>query len=569
MADPEPSPADPVPPPADLVPPVLARGTRGAVAAPHHLASQAGLGVLAAGGSAVDAAIATNAVLAVVMPNACGLGGDAFWLIWDPADRRVVGLNGSGHAPAGADPETLRAAGLTRMPRRGPWSVTVPGAVGSWGEAHRRWGRLSRSAVLADAVELAAGGFPAWPGLIDGIETTVAIADRTLGQDNGFRHLFRPLGRPWRPGERIRQPALAATLERLATDGFEAFYAGELGARQAAVLASTGGPHTAADFAAERPTWTDPIAVRYRDARVVTHPPNSAGVVGLQLLGILERFEPPRASAFGPSGWSDDRWIHVGIEAAKLAAAERDRWVGDPDRSPVDVDELLGPVRLDALAARIDRERADPEPSPCATLVGGTVYLAAVDAGGLVVSLIESHAAGFGSTVADPVTGIHYHSRGGSFSLEPGHRNELAPGRRPLHSLLPAMTFHAAASDAGPSVVHGSMGGDVQPQILAQVVSALVDGGASVERAVAAPRWSVGPDGPDGGPPTDVAVEDRISPATIAGLERRGHRVRRVAAFDRAMGHAHAIELVEGGPAEGGSLAAATDPRSIGLPAVR
>ncbi|MBI3748427.1 MAG: gamma-glutamyltransferase [Chloroflexi bacterium] len=226
----------------------LARGIRGAVVAPHHLATAAGSGVLQAGGTAVDAAIATNAVLGVVMPNGCGIGGDAFWLIWDQASGRQLALNGSGRAAAGASARALRAAGLGTIPLRGPHAITVPGAVRSWGEAHRRFGRLSRETVLAPAIELARAGFPAWDGFIDAVEATSPIVAATLGPAAGFFRVYRPAGRAWRPGERVRMPALAATLEALANDGFDAFYDGDLGERQARAL-------SAIARRSGRPTW--------------------------------------------------------------------------------------------------------------------------------------------------------------------------------------------------------------------------------------------------------------------------------------------------------------------------
>ncbi len=232
----------------------LARGARGAVVAPHHLATSAGLAVLAAGGHAVDAAIATNAVLGVVMPSGCGIGGDAFWLVWDEAAGEQVAINGSGRAPAAADAEGLRASGLKRIPLRGPLGITVPGAVRSWADAHRRWGRLSRDAVLAAAIEHAESGFPMWEQLARSIEGT----DASLGDAPwaaGFRSVWRPDGRPRRPGELVRLPALAATLQALADDGFDAYYDGDLGERIARGLAAAGGvAHRRGPPVGERPS---------------------------------------------------------------------------------------------------------------------------------------------------------------------------------------------------------------------------------------------------------------------------------------------------------------------------
>jgi gamma-glutamyltranspeptidase/glutathione hydrolase len=554
---------DPVPGPA-LGPVRLARGARGAVVAPHHLATQAGLSVLAAGGHAVDAAIATNAVLGVVMPNGCGIGGDAFWLVWDEAHGDQVALNGSGRAPAGISADALRAAGLDRVPLRGPFAITVPGAVRSWADAHRRWGRLTRGAVLAPAIEQADAGFPAWDGLIRAVEGLWAeIGDQPWG--GGFGRVWRAAGRPWRPGEVIRLPALAATLRALADHGFDAYYDGDLGERIASGLQSAGGAHTADDLRRHRSEWTTPISTGYRGVRVTTHPPNSSGFVALEILRVLERLAPPAGLRFDGRGWSSAAWIHLIIEAAKLAYADRDRFLADPAAREAPLEELLSDRHADELAARIDPRRADPAPPPARTLVGGTIYLAVVDADGNAVSLIQSNAAGFGSGVVDPGTGVHFQNRGASFSLTPGHPNVLAPGRRTAHTLLPGMLFR----DGGrrPWVIAGSMGGDIQPQIHAGLVSALVDGRADLATAVAAPRVTVEPDGWLA-PPIAVQADGALAPGVAEALRALGHRLEMLVA-PAVLGHQHAIELVDGGPAEGGSLAAITDPRSAGLAAVR
>lgn len=544
----------------------LARGRHGAVVAPHHLATEAGLATLRASGSAVDAAIATNAVLAVVMPNGCGLGGDAFWLIWDARAGEQSALNGSGRAPAAADAGAWRRAGRTALPLRGPLTITTPGAVRSWGEAHRRHGRLSRSAILGPAIELAAGGFPAWEGYIDAVEASATIFAATAElADRGaaWASVHRPAGRAWQPGEIVRLPALATTLERLAGAGFDDLYEGELADRQAAGLRAAGSPIKTSDLRAQGATWEQPIATDYRGVRVTTHPPNSSGVVALEILDILERFEPPPVSSFGAAGVADPRWIHLGLEASKLAMADRDAFLADPAMADVPIAWLLSAERATELAGRIDPRRAAPAPPAVNPRGGGTIYLGVVDADGNAVSLIQSNYMGFGSGVLDPITGIHYHDRGSYFSLREGHPNELAPGKRPLHTLLPGMLFRAGR----PWVVAGSMGGDAQPQIHAQLVSALVDGTVDVATAVAAPRWFVEPS-EHFAPPVDVRLEPRFAPGVRVALAALGHPVTKVAAFDGLLGHCHAIELVAGGPgAPDGSLAAATDPRSAGLPA--
>jgi len=547
-----------------LVPMPLVRGSHGAVVAPHHLATAAGLAILRAGGHAVDAAIATNAVLGVVLPSGCGLGGDAFWLIWDEAAGRQTALNGSGRAPAAADPAALRASGLATLPYRGPLAITVPGAVRSWDDAHRRHGRLSRAEVLTPAIELAWAGFPAWDCFISAVEVVLPDVVAALGSGSGFEQVYRPHGRAWRPGERVRLPALASTLERLAEVGFGDFYAGEIAERQAAGLAAIGCAIGGADLRDHTSTWTDPIATDYRGVRVTTHPPNSSGIVALELLNILETFEPP--AAFGPNGVDDARWVHLGIEAAKLAMADRDRYLTDPEFLEISIDTIVSKDHARRLADLIDPERAARPPAATNPRGGGTIFLATVDAEGNAVSLIQSNYMGFGSGVVDPDTGIHYQNRGSYFSLDPDHPNVLAPGKRTLHTLLPGMLFRAG--EQRPWVVTGSMGGDAQPQIHAQVVSGLVDGALDVATAVGAPRWFV--DGAEHfAPPVNVRAERRYPAAILDALEAMGHPVTRTTPFNGLLGHAHAIELVDGGPADpDGSLAAATDPRSAGLPAV-
>lgn len=547
-----------------MVPARLARGARGAVVAPHHLATSAGLAVLAAGGHAVDAAIATNAVLGVVQPNGCGIGGDAFWLVWDEARGEQVALNGSGRAPAAATAATLRNLGLERIPLRGPHGITVPGSVRAWSDVHARWGRLARGAVLAAAIEHASAGFPAWDGLIGAVEAT----DPSLGDApwaTGFRQVWRPHGRAWRPGELVRLPALAATLRTLADDGFDAYYDGPLGERIAAALRGAGGLHSAADLRDHRSTWGTPVATTYRGVRVTSHPPNSSGIIALEILNILEHLAPPSGARFGGRGWTSAGWVHLQLEAAKLAFADRDALLADPAFRDVPVDLLLSKERAADLARRINPRRADPSPTPVRTLVGGTIYLAVVDADGNAVSLIQSNAAGFGSGVVDPATGVHFQNRGASFSLDDAHPNVIEPRKRTAHTLLPGMLFREG--ERRPWVVAGSMGGDIQPQIHVGLVSALVDGGADIATAIAAPRITVEPDDWFATPLTVLADGDP-APGVVDGLRALGHRVT-PAAYDGTLGHGHAIELVDGGPAAGGTLAAIADPRSAGFAAVR
>jgi gamma-glutamyltranspeptidase len=547
---------------------MLAWGARGAVVSPHHLASEAGLGVLRAGGSAVDAAIATNAALAVVAGYACGLGGDALWLIWDMASERLDALNGTGRAPAASDRRALRANGVHRMPIRGPLSITIPGAIRSWGDAHLRHGRLPRSAVLGPAIELAADGFAADSAFIGAVERAANTFDAALGPAAaGFHATYRPHARPWALGERVRLPALAATLRRIADAGFDDAYEGDLALRQSRALNEAGSSIGLDDLRTHTSTWTKPISVDYRGTHVTSHPPNSSGVVALEILSVLGRFEPPPPDVFsagngGASAGPDARWLHLTLEATKRAFADRDATLTDPEFHDVDVERLLSGDYAAELAAGIDESEAARPLASTAPRGGGTISLSVADGDGNVVSLIESNYMGFGSGIVDPQTGIAYQNRGSYFSLHPRHANVLAPGKRTLHTLVPWMAFRAGR----PWVVGGSMGGDAQPAICAQVISGLVDGRLDVAAAVAAPRAFPEPEA-HFEPPDRVTIEPRFRLGLLEELASRGHRLRIVGSFDSSLGHCHAIEVVNGGPAVGGTLAAATDPRSLGVPA--
>jgi gamma-glutamyltranspeptidase/glutathione hydrolase len=529
----------------------------GAVASPHHLASQAGIAILRAGGSAVDAAIATNAALAVVAGHSCGLGGDAFWLIWDPPSSRVLALNGSGRAGSCATIEAAHRAGLREMPERGPWSVTVPGAIDSWGAAHARAGRLPWAALLEPAIELASSGFPASDGWVSALERSAPI----LGTDGDWARTYLPEGRPPAVGSVVRLPALATTLRGIADEGPDVAYRGALGRRSARYLRDAGAPIDAVDFERQSSSWVEPISIDYRGVRAVSHPPNSCGIVALQTLGILTRFPPPSPAAYDGRGWSDADWIHLGLEASRLALAERDRWVTDPDAmADGAADAMLSDARIDELASRIDRVRVAEVTPVTAPAGGGTVYIATADADGGLVSLLESNFMGFGSGLVDPETGIAFQNRGASFRLDAAQPNALAPGKRPTHTLSPGMLLR----DGRPWIAHGSMGGEIQPQVYAQLISALVDGGTDIATAIAGPRWAARMPG-HLAPPTTTQLEDRFAPGIAAALAARGHHVEIVEPWSSEMGHAHAIESVGGGPAsDDRSLAAAADPRSEG-----
>jgi len=318
----------------------------------------------------------------------------------------------------------------------------------------------------------------------------------------------------------------------------------------------------AADLAAHRTAFGEPLIASYRDVTVATHPPNSSGIVGLEILRIMERFAPPDPASLAAGRGAGPDWTHAAIEAAKLALADRDAFLTDPDAEQVPDDAILSDAHIADLAASIDPLRARASAPSRLPRGGGTVFLGVVDRDGNAVSLIESNYMGFGSGVVDAATGIAYQNRGSFFSLDPARANRLAPRKRTLHTLMPAVLLRGGL----PWVIVGSMGGDAQPQIHAQVVAALVDGGLAPEAAVSMPRWFVDPEA-HLEPPRVVRVEPRVGRETVDGLRARGHVVDVTEPFASLLGHCHVIELVDGGPAVGGTLAAATDPRSEGLPA--
>jgi gamma-glutamyltranspeptidase/glutathione hydrolase len=443
-------------------------------------------------------------------------------------------------------------------------SITVPGAVRSWGDAHDRFGRLPRATLLAPAIELALDGFAADEAFCRAVEVSAPVFERELGPHAaGWASVYRPAGRPWRLGERVRLAALGATLERIAAHGWAEPYEGDTARRQASALAAAGSLIDLEDLRGHASTWTEPIATNYRGVQVTGHPPNSSGFVALELLNILEAFDPPPSSQTGPEAIAGRvRWAHLGIEASKLAMADRDAHLTDPEHHRAPLERLLAKDYAQELARRIDPDRAAAPVPARVPRGGGTVWLGAIDREGNAVSLIESNYAGFGSGILDPLTGIAYQNRGAYFGLDEDHPNVLAPGKRTLHTLMPGMLFRAGR----PWLILGSMGGDAQPQVHAQVVSALVDDGLDVAAAVAGPRWFVEP-AEHFAPPDTVRIEPRFGAGFLAGLAALGHPITPTEPFDGALGHCHAIEIVDGGPVAGGSLAAATDPRSQGLPA--
>lgn len=487
--------------------PVLAR--RGMVATSHPLAAQAGLRMLLAGGNAVDAAVAAAACLTVVEPTSCGLGGDAFAIVWDGG--ALHGLNASGPAPAALDAETLRRRGLKQVPTEGWESVTVPGVVAGWVRLLRRFGSMPLIDVLQPAIEYAEQGHPVPPH-------TAAVwqgAAARFGHRDDFRDAFLPGGRAPRAGEVFRQPDQARTLRLIGESWGEAMYRGELAEAIARYAARTGGYLTLDDLKRYESEWVQPLSVPYRDVEVWELPPNGQGAAALLALGIARHFRLGEGSPHeGARRHLDVAHVHVLAEALRLALHDAYQHIADPRAASVPVERFTDPEHAARLAAEIRLDGTIAEPIPDRSAAGGTVYLCAADGDGRMVSFIQSNFYGFGSGVVVPGTGIAMQNRGAGFNLIPGHPNELAPGKRPFHTIIPGFLTRQGRALAA----FGVMGGDMQAQGHVQVVSALVDFGLNPQAALDAPRFRVLPGG-------RLAVEQGFSPDAIAALEGLGHPV--------------------------------------------
>ncbi|WP_028241104.1 gamma-glutamyltransferase family protein [Stutzerimonas azotifigens] len=515
--------------------------TGGIAVAPHHLAAQAGRDVLRDGGNAVEAMVAMAATIAVVYPHMNAIGGDGFWLIHEPG-KTPVAIDACGPAAALASREFY--AGHEQIPSRGPLAaLTVAGTVGGWAralESAAAWGpALPLPRLLADAIGHAR----------DGIVVTRSQAHlkrvklHELRDVPGFAEVFLRDGQVPEEGSLMRQPALAGTLERLAAAGLDDFYRGELARSMAGELESLGSPLRLADLQGYRAQRVTPLQVRLDDATVYNMPPPTQGLASLMILGIFERLGVGEAEGFAH--------IHGLVESTKQAFLVRDRVVTDPGRLPAEPQSFLDPARLDELAARIDPQAALPWPQP--TNPGDTIWMGAMDAQGRSVSFIQSVYWEFGSGVVLPSTGVAWQNRGISFSLDPKALQALEPGRKPFHTLNPAL----ALFDDGRVLSYGTMGGEGQPQTQAAVFSRYRLG-SDLQAAVSAPRWLLGRTWGDVS--TSLKLENRFEPALVERLRAAGHVVEVLdEAFSDTMGHAGALLRRPEGVFEG-----AADPRSDG-----
>ncbi|HEX6829313.1 MAG TPA: gamma-glutamyltransferase family protein [Burkholderiales bacterium] len=509
--------------------PLLARN---AVATSHPLAAQAGLRMMLRGGNAVDAAVACAIALTVVEPVSNGIGGDAFAMVWDGSG--LHGLNASGRSPAAWTPQ--RFAGMDAMPERGWDTVTVPGAVSAWVELSRRFGRLPFPELFAPASDYAREGYAVAPDVARQWQIQADI----LAAQPGFTEAFLPGGRSPAAGEMFRFQEQAITLKRIAETGGDAFYRGDLAQRLADHAREHGGALAPEDLAAHRADWVQPLGMDYRGVVLHELPPNGQGLAALIALSILSRWN------VGILPLDTAESVHLQLEAMKLAFADVYRHVADPQGMEVSPQALLDPGYLDQRARRIDPQRAQ-EFGHGLPPDSGTVYLAAADASGMMVSCIQSNYNGFGSGVVVPGTGIALHNRGRAFSLKAGHPNRVGPGRRPFHTIIPGFVTRGGQA----LMSFGVMGAAMQPQGHVQVMLRIFDYGQNPQAACDAPRWRV----MEG---LNVWIEPGFPEQTVEGLRRRGHRLALAKPPSLDFGAAQIIYRMDGG------YLAASEPRRDG-----
>jgi gamma-glutamyltranspeptidase / glutathione hydrolase len=505
-------------------------GTHGAVSSDHPLASAAGMQVLQRGGNAVDAAVTMAAVLAVVRPHMNGIGGDAFVLHYDAASREVTALNGSGRSGGSVTPTFFSETGIDRIPEQGPLSVTVPGAVAAWADILDRFGTISLADALAPAIGYAEEGFP--------VSTTLRadiLAARQILNEPATA-LYLPGGDAPRVGALLKNPALAGSLRSIATGGPAAFYQGDIGRRIAEFVEAGGGHLRPEDFRNHTSTWTEPIGVDYLGHRVLAFPPNTQGVAQLQQMQMASHFD------LTSMGHNSTEYLHTMVEMKKLAFADRDQWLTDPELTEVPVERLLDPAYAEERAATIGPNAAvevQPGFGPTTTADGSapvtqgdgdTVYLMVVDRWGNGVSWIQSLFHSFGSGLLEPSTGVVLHNRGSQFRVDPSHPNGFAPGKRPFHTLNPVMVLREGEL----AMTIGTPGGDGQTQTILQVYNNLFLFGMTPQQAIEAARYRSDPG-------VGLLVDDRIPPSVRAALGARGHDITVNPGWSSALGGAQMI----------------------------
>ncbi len=523
------------------------RGQIGAVSAGHPLAAQAGLRVLQDGGNATDAIIAMAGVLAVVRPHMNGIGGDAFGIFYNGETGEVTALNASGRSGALATPEFFAVAELDRIPSIGPLSVSVPGAVAGWIDAHDRYGSMNFAELLSTGIDYARNGFAVSSRLAQDFE------EQGQNLNDAGRDLYLPNSNPPKVGSLLRNPQLANSLEIVADQGKEGFYNGSIAQKLSAFITEQGGYLRQGDFASHTSTWVTPLRGDYLNHEFVVMPPNTQGVTQLAL------FEMAKSHDLASMTQNSADYLHTLVELKKLAFADRDRWVADPNSANVPVDQLLDADYLKNRAQLINMsvaaESAEPgfgdeilaEPNGNRSDAGDTVFITAVDQWGNAVSWIQSNFAGFGSGLLDEATGILLHNRGALFTLETGHPNQIAPDKRPYHTLSPTMALYPSGEFA---FTLGTPGGDSQTQTILQITHNMLVFGMTPQQAIEAPRFR----SLSG---LRLAIEDRVSEEALLDLRQRGHLLNLVEGWTATFGGAHMIHH----DPETGVLTAAADPR--------
>ncbi|HET7871313.1 MAG TPA: gamma-glutamyltransferase [Terriglobales bacterium] len=514
---------------------------RGIVATSHYLASQAGAQILAKGGSAIDAAIAANAVLGVTEPMMNGMGGDLFLIYWDSKSGKLYGLNASGWAPQKLTPQYLNREGFHAMPSDGIHSVTVPGAVEGWSKAHQKFGRLAWKDLFSPAIYYADHGY-AVPEMI---QAYWVEGEARLEKSDEAKRVFLPKGKLPRTGEVFRNPDLAKALRLVATQGRDAFYKGEIAQAIIATSSPLGGTMRLEDLAEFSAEWVEPISTDYRGWTIYELPPNGQGMAALEMLNIMATSAPDSA---GPHGTVE---LHKKIEAMKLAYADLYRYNADPKVAKVPVKGLLSKQYAAERAAKIDPDHANCNPGAGSPPTSDTTYLSVVDKDGNIVSLIQSNYSAFGSGVVVKGMGFALQNRGALFTLDANHPNVLAPRKRPFHTIIPAFMERGDLH-----IGFGIMGGANQPLAHAQFVSNLVDYNMNIQGALEAPRFTVS----SGKVRCEMLIESRVKPEVIDALRAKGHNLEVRKEYTSKMGRGQAVMH----DSKTGMNYAASDPRADG-----
>lgn len=487
----------------------------GMAATSQPLATQVALDILKEGGTAVDAAIAANAVLGVVEPTGCGLGGDLFAIVWDNTSKQLYGLNASGRSPRTLTREYFLKQGYSSIPSLGPLPVTVPGCVDGWYELHDRFGKLPMEAILKPAIQYAEEGFP----VTELIAYYMEINARYLKDFPGFAETFMPHGRTPQKGEVFKNPRLAKTLEKIAQGGRERFYQGDIAHIIADYVQEQGGFISYQDLAEHHSEWVAPVNTTYRGYEVWELPPNGQGIATLQMLNILEIYD------LASMGFGSTEYLHTFVETKKVVYEDRAKYYSDPDFNDIPVEQLISKEYAREREKLMDARQAGKSYSPGILENGETVYLTVADKDGNMVSLIQSNYRGMGSGMTPGDLGFVLQDRGELFSLEEGHFNVYEPGKRPFHTIIPAFVTR----NGEPFMSFGVMGGAMQPQGQVQVLVNIIDFGMNLQEAGDAPRIRhVGSSQPTGGKMTTggtVYLEPGFSPEVITQLRAMGHKV--------------------------------------------